>query len=122
MKRVYVAGAFSPAPELTRSDACMDVFNNMRKGIDACIDLLIEGFHPFCPWLDYHYVLGFRGAAITDEMLYAMSLEWLDVSDAVYVLEGSEQSLGTKREIERAHELGIPVYYNRNDLMALTDK
>jgi len=38
-------------------------------------------------------------------------MAWLSVSDMVVVLEGWEQSEGTKAEIKRAEELGIPVTY-----------
>ena len=37
-------------------------------------------------------------------------MAWLEVSDAVVLVPGWEQSNGTKKEIEVAEKLGIPVY------------
>ena len=40
-----------------------------------------------------------------------------EVSDCIYILEGSEKSKGTQAEIKRAKELNIPVLYEGiNDL------
>jgi hypothetical protein len=121
-----VAGAYSDTDY-------MKVFENMRKGIQLSIKVLSLGFAPFCPWLDYNYPLfGLPSAeeiekdisSLTDEMQKKMelgeitigtlqhySLSWLDVSDAVLVREEWENSNGTKNEIKRANELGIPVFF-----------
>ena len=47
---------------------------------------------------------------------YKYGIAWLDVSNAVLVVPGSENSKGTQKEIERAKELRIPVFYNLKDL------
>lgn len=108
MKRIYVAGPYS-APNV------MDVFNNMRRGIRKSLDVLLSGmgFSPFCPWLDYHFTLMLRnGEELKVEDYYAYSMAWLEVSDAVLVMEDYEHSKGTMLEIARATELEIPVYYS----------
>lgn len=102
MKRIYVAGAYS-------ADNVMDVLHNMGRGIDASTKILKEGNAPFCPWLDYHFAL--RDQTIPKQAFYDYSMAWLEASDEVYVLKNSEHSEGTKKEIERAEELGIPVKY-----------
>lgn len=45
------------------------------------------------------------------EDYYRYSMGWLEVSDCLYVLKGSEFSKGTQAEIERAKELNIPILY-----------
>jgi hypothetical protein len=43
-------------------------------------------------------------------------MAWLEVSDAVLLIEGWEKSKGTLAEIERAKALGIPVFTTVYDL------
>lgn len=108
MTRVYVAGAYS-APNV------MDVFANMDRGMDLCVQVLRAGFAPFCPWNDHHFLL--RGCRFTVEEMYAYSMAWLEVSDCVLVQPiGAKQSVGTQAEIKRARELGIPVFYGLESL------
>jgi len=87
----------------------------MRRGIQMAIEVLRAGFAPFCPWTDYHYRLMSEG--VTREMYHAQSIAWLEASDAVLVLENSEDSAGTQKEIARARELGIPVYHSLSQLI-----
>lgn len=112
MKRVYVAGSYN-GPNV------IAVLNNMRIGFRACVDVLKAGFAPFCPWGDYHFQLALseteRQLDITD--YYRYSIAWLRASDAVYVCNYSEDSKGTKAEIEEAERLEIPVYYTLQDLL-----
>jgi hypothetical protein len=108
MRRVYVAGSYN-APSIIE---CLD---NMRRGMQMATRVLEAGFAPFCPWLDYHYRL--MSEHITREMYHAQSMAWLEASDAVLVLDGSEESQGTQEEIDRAFELGIPVFYSLDQLV-----
>jgi hypothetical protein len=109
-KKIYVAGKYS-------ADNVLQVLENIRIGMRVATRLLIDGFSPFCPWLDHHFVFMLHG----DEKLevkdfYEYSLSWLEVSDAVLVLPGFESSKGTAKEIERAKELFIPVFYDEKEL------
>ena len=112
MLRVYVAGAYSASNTIA-------VFNNMRRGMRAATEILLAGFAPFTPWLDYHYQLQLRdGESLNVTNYYEYSLAWLDVSDIVFVLDGWEHSQGTIAEIQRAKELHIPIIYgSMDDLM-----
>jgi len=100
-KRVYVAGKYN-------ADNVIDVLRNIKRGTQACVDLLIRGYVPFCPWLDYNFQWY---GNLTIEDYYRYSMGWLEVSDCLYVLKGSEFSKGTQAEIERAKELNIPILY-----------
>lgn len=111
MIRVYVAGAYS-APNI------LQVLENMRKGMKACTELfLTKKYAVFCPWIDYHFsLMKPDDTEITIEHYYNYSTAWLEVSDAVLVLPGYENSKGTLAEIKRANELFIPVFYSRQEL------
>ena len=110
MKKVYIAGSYS-------SDNVLDILDNIRKGIRAGTEVLLAGFSPYIPWLDYNIFLQLRDdEQISVSDIQEHSLAWLEVSDAVLVLPDYENSKGTLAEIKRAGELGIPVYYNLEDL------
>lgn len=110
MKRVYVAGAYS-------SDNVLGVLDNIRKGMRVSTEILLQGYAPFVPWFDFHFQLMLReNETLTVKDYYQYSLSWLEVADAVFVLEGWENSKGTKAEIERATQLDIPVFYDFNQL------
>ena len=105
MKRVYIAGPYS-------ANNVISVLDNMRRGIRAGTEALLSGYAPFVPWLDYQFQLMLRDSEKLDvERYYEYSMAWLEVSDAVLVLPGWENSKGTLAEIKRAEELGIPVVY-----------
>ena len=105
MIRVYIAGA------LTASS--LSYLENMRRMITVATRLFILGLSPFCPCLDYHYALN---RTDLDEkfvlgQFHRASLPWLEVSKAVLVLPQYKKSRGTKGEIKRARQIGIPVFY-----------
>lgn len=103
MLRIYVAGPYN-------DDNVISVLDNMRRGMRASVKVLKAGMSPFCPWLDYHFSLIDDSLTIQDYYNYSMA--WVEASDALYVVHYRETSVGTKAEIERAEELGIPVFYN----------
>lgn len=110
MKRVYVAGAYS-------ADNVIKVLDNMRLGMRASTEVMLAGFSPFCPWLDYQFQLMLReGERLSVQDYYNYSMAWLEASEAVLVLPGWENSKGTLAEIAWAKELSIPIYYSLEDL------
>ena len=111
MKRIYVAGPYS-------ADNVLDVLRNIGRGEKMCADLFALGFAPFCPWHDKDYIINNPNGDYTVDDFYKYSLAWLEVSDAVLLVEGWESSKGTLAEIERSKELGIPVFYNIYELLA----
>jgi len=94
----------------------IEVLNNMRNGLSVCNRLLSIGFYVFCPWLDFQF--GLTGSfAIAKEQYQANSMAWLEVSDAVLVISGAGLKSGVDSEIDRANELGIPVFYTVKGLI-----
>ena len=113
MKRIYVAGPYSANNVIT-------ILDNIRRGIRASVEVLLAGYAPFCPWLDYQFqFVLLQGETLNVSHYYEYSLAWLRVADAMLVLPGYETSKGTLAEIEEAHELGIPVFYSLDDLKAV---
>ena len=112
MYRVYVAGAYT-------ANSSMGVLLNMRRGIRIAMRLLKAGFAPFIPWLDYQLVLMQpEENTFTVEDLFNLSMRWLLVSDAVFVVPKSEHSIGVKNEVLVAEVNKIPVFYEIKDLIA----
>jgi hypothetical protein len=101
MRRVYVAGPYN-------ATTAIGVLNNIRAGIQASAQLFAAGYAPFCPHLDYHFVLE-MGDEIPVEMYYDYSMAWLEASDVVALLPGWRASPGCCAEALRAQDLGIPV-------------
>ncbi len=110
MKRIYVAGSYS-------ADNVIEILDNIRKGIDICAKLIRHGYSPFCPWLDFQYKLSREGEGITKEMLYRCSLSWLKASEVMLIIPGSGDSEGTKREMEIAKRLSIPIFHSVEDVL-----
>ena len=99
-----------------------EYLNNIRRGIRASTHLIIQGFAVFSPFIDFSYWLTlYPGEAITEDMIKAHSMAWLEVSHAVLVLPKWENSIGTIKEIKRAEELGMPVFYDTVKLLAWRD-
>lgn len=114
IKRVYCAGAITPYPT---EHPVLGFLGNIKRGIRTSLEVLLAGYVPFSPFLDYQYWFFLRDSEnITEKMIKDLSMAWLEVSDAVLVLPKYRKSGGTKAEIERAKELKIPVFYNLEDL------
>jgi len=109
MKRVYCAGSYS-------AKNVLDVLRNIGKGQQACAELFKAGFAPFCPWHDKSYVIDNPDVNFEVAQFHNHSMAWLEVSDAIYVISGVGDGGGVDAEIERAEELGIPVFYSIDDL------
>ena len=111
MVRVYVAGAYS-------ADNVMGVLHNIGKGIKLSFQVFKAGYAPFCPWLDYHYVLEDVDEELIVPDFYNYSIAFLIVCHAVLLVPGWENSKGTAAELAIADDLSIPVFDNLEELIA----
>ena len=110
MKRIYIAGAYS-------ADNVITILDNIREGMRRATKVLLLGYAPFCPWLDFHFQLMLQeGEILTVEDYYRYSIAWLKVSDAMLLVPGWQSSKGTKTEMEKADKMGIPIYYDIKEL------
>lgn len=103
--KVYVAGAYS-------ADNVLSVLQNIGRGEKACAELFRLGFAPFCSWHDKSYVTDNPDIIFDINDFYEYSIAWLEVSDAMLVIDGWEKSKGTIKEIGIARKLGIPVFFS----------
>lgn len=104
MYKIYVAGSISDPNVLM-------VLENIRIGQRASVKLLLKGYAPFVPFLDYQLFLQLRDdEEISLASIQAYSMEWLKVCDAIFVLPNAENSTGTQREISQAIQWDIPIF------------
>lgn len=99
MKRIYIAGALN-------SDS-MGFLGNCHRMIDTGNKVRKAGYAVFIPCLDV--LLGLYDGGMEYHEFFNNSVEFLKVSDAVFLTPGWEDSAGTRREIEMARRLQIPV-------------
>lgn len=107
MKRVYIAGPYTKG----------DVALNVRAAILAAGAVFDAGFAPFVPHLTHFWHL----LAPRDyEDWLRLDLEWLACCHCLIRLNG--ESSGADREVARARELGIPVYFDLRDFLDATER
>ena len=107
--KVYCAGRYS-------SNNIIDGLRNISRGQREAAFLFEDGYAPYSPWADSAFVLHNPDGEYSKSMFYAASMVWLEASNAVLVISGDGDNGGVDLEIKRAEELGIPVFYNREDL------
>jgi len=111
MKRIYVAGSYS-------ADNTIQTLQNIGIGLKTCGKLFQLGYAPFCPWSDRDYILQSPDLDFDVKQFHDHSMAWLEVADALYVISGQGKGGGVDAEIKRAHEIGISVFFDIDDLMA----
>lgn len=107
MKLIYIAGSYT-------ADEPYKVKTNIMKADLLAMDvelLNLEAF-PICPHTNTAHHEGTRPGTY----FIAGTLELSRRCDAILVVPGSENSIGTKGEIRDAHRRGAPVFYNVNEL------
>ena len=107
MIKVYVAGALN-------ADA-VGYIKNVHKMIHWANEVRKRGFSVYVPCLDF--LMGMQIGDFEYKDYFDNSQPWLESSDALFVVPGWGNSEGTKKEIKRAKELNIPVYYNYKELL-----
>jgi len=97
---IYVAGSF-------RGKNSWEIHNNVLKAERAMVKLIGEGYTPICP----HKMTENLQGLYPDQVYLDMCLEFLKVSDAIYVLDNWKQSKGTQVELREAINLGLDIIY-----------
>lgn len=101
LPRIYVSGPYT--------QGMLD--ENLRNAIQAGLAVIHAGGAPFVPHLNFllelHQHVPYRTWLDVD-------LAWVEASEALWRLPGA--SPGADREVERARQLGIPVFYQLKDV------
>jgi len=112
--KIYIAGRYS-------ADNIIDGLRNIGRGRKVAAELFELGFAPFAPWWDASFILDNPDGEYSKQMFYDASLEWMKVSDAVFVISGVDDGGGVDSEIETADKLHIPVFNELKDLLRWAD-
>ncbi|MBW1975257.1 MAG: DUF4406 domain-containing protein [Deltaproteobacteria bacterium] len=112
--RVYVAGPLTPRGLWSQNPA-IEYLINVRKMVKEAKDLMLAGYDPFIPALDFLlFIVDAR--PLTEAMIKRYSKSWLMACDCMYLTKGWRSSSGTMAEKKLAEELGIPVFHNREEM------
>jgi len=111
--RVYIAGALSAKEDKSRdpSTVVVDYLANVSRMCKVASKVRKMGHFPFVPALDL--LLGVINGDWSEEDYRSTAIAFLEACGAILVIS---RSYGVNLEIERAQELGIPVYYNIESL------
>ena len=107
----YVAGKLN-------DDAC-GYIQNLNRMIRCAVKIRRLGYDVYVPGIDI--LMGLIAGNYEYEDYFDNSQAFLRRADLVIVVPGWETSKGTKREIELAHKLGIPVKFYCEVVNAIYD-
>lgn len=96
---VYVAGPY-------RAPTVYGISCNIDRAKRAAAGLWALGVAALCP----HANSGYLDGLAPDQVFLAGALEMMRRCDAVLLVPGWEDSVGTRAELAEAERLGIPVY------------
>lgn len=102
-KLLYVAGAYSG-----------NTTENIKKAEEVSINLIRNGFHVVTPHKNTSGYEKYEDETITYKTWINMDLDILSRCDAIYVMQNSHNSNGTKKEIEHAKKLNMPIIYEKD--------
>ena len=102
MKFIYIASPYTVG----------DVAVNVRRSLDVANALAGAGYVVFAPLLTHFWHMIHPRPW---EFWVAQDLAWIERCDAVVRLSG--ESKGADAEVDRARELGLPVYFGTSELL-----
>ena len=105
--KVYVAGKLN--------DMACNYIKNVHEMIFWGNEVRKNGFSVYIPAIDL--IVGITLGDLDYNDYFDNSQEWLEASDAIFLVPGWETSEGTKKEINRAFANGIPIFSNIEDLI-----
>jgi hypothetical protein len=105
MRVVYVAGRF-------RGPTAWVIENNIRRAEEVAFDVSKLGAMPLTPHCNTRF---FHGEG-DDKFWLDGTMELLRRCDAVILVQGWEQSSGTRAEKAEAERLGLPVFTSLSEL------
>jgi hypothetical protein len=112
MIKVYVAGKLN--------DNAVGYIKNMHTMIATANKIQRLGFSVFIPCLDF--LSGLVDGNFEYRDYFENNVPWLESSDCVFVCSNWHSSEGTKREIDHADVLEIPVFFDIDKLIEWKNK
>ena len=103
MKRVFIAGSYS-------ADSTIKCLKNIGNGERWTDYAFFEGMSPYNPFSDRERIIRNPNRNYGVKQFQKATMKWLEVSEEVWVIPNSEKSKGVKAELEKASELGIPIF------------
>jgi len=100
--KIYIAGKLA--------DSAHKYNSNKKRMYNTAIEVKNAGFSVFVPSLIDRLAEIDNTKDWGYDDYFDNSQPWLEVSDAIFLTPGWKESKGTKKEIETANELGIPVF------------
>lgn len=114
--KIYVAGPYSPRDEDYFHTVIQKASQNVDRAIQRGIELIEKGHKPFIPHLT-HFVHTHRDAKDYGDWWYEYDNTFLkDWADAVFMMEGWENSKGATAEKGLAEQLDLEIFYNMKDI------
>lgn len=95
------------------------VRQNIRKAEEAALSVWLNGGVAICPHKNSSGLTGALG--IQDDVWLYGYLELLRRSDAIWLLEGWQNSQGATMEMEFARQNGIPVLYSLQEALDILE-
>ena len=110
--RIYVAGPYTAESEI-------QISQNVMKALDVGLILWKKGHYPYIPHLTHFVDLRARekGIPMTWKDYIEWDKAWLEFCDALLFLGNSK---GANIELEYAKKIGKTIYYNIDDVPALS--
>ena len=103
-KIAYVAGPY-------RSDTVNGMHENIESARRVAVSLWQMGFDVFCP----HTSSGMMDGIVPDARFLDFGLRMVPICDCVVLVDGWQWSGGTLKEVDRANELGKPIFHFSRD-------
>lgn len=113
MPKVYVAGPY-------RNPSRRVINRNIMYARDVGLAAIRKGWNALIPHANTGH-LDMLAPDIGDRFWLASTMDWMRVCDAVVLVEGWENSIGTQAEIAEAKRLGIPVFESAQQLPQADD-
>ena len=109
---VYVAGPLNAG--------AVGYIKNIHRMVMWAEKVRKAGFSVYIPGIDF--LAGVIHGDWEYEDYFNNSQPWLERADAIFVIPDYEESKGTLREIERAANLSIPVFYDIEKLIEAVEE
>lgn len=120
-QRIYIAAPLSTAVGANsasfKSAGIVEYIKNLHRMFTAAVEVQRKGHYPYVPGLDIS--MGIHAGDWERDDYQLTSLAFLEVCDAILIVAMSE---GVKRELDKAEELGIPVFKSLDELKEATDE